>query len=138
MLAAAEELGGRFGKMTLVDTLRGGRTPTIERFGLESYRRFGELRDMDRAELARIADALVDDHLLEVSATLKPTIRITPTGRNAIRHLSIERFTPGWREPETSQNPDLLKQLRATRDRIGSVRGVGARALGGGALWWSS
>ena len=79
MLAAAEELGGRFGKMTLVDTLRGGRTPTIERFGLESYRRFGELRDMDRAELARIADALVDDHLLEVSATLKPTIRITPS-----------------------------------------------------------
>jgi ATP-dependent DNA helicase RecQ len=129
MLAAAEELGGRFGKMTLVDTLRGGRNATIERFGLESYGRFGELRDMDRAELARIADALVDDHLLEVSATLKPTIRITPTGRNAIRHLSITRFTPGWREPETSQNPDLLRELRAVRDRIAKRDGMQPAAL---------
>ena len=129
LLAAAEELGGRFGKMTLIDTLRGGRNVTIDRFGLDSYHRYGELRDIDRAELARIADALVDDHLLEISASLKPTIRITPGGRNAIRHLTITRFTPGWREPETSQNPDLLKKLQSVRERLARRDGIPPTAL---------
>ncbi|MEO5931672.1 MAG: RecQ family ATP-dependent DNA helicase [Candidatus Kapaibacterium sp.] len=118
LLAAALELDGRFGKMTLVDILRGSRNATIDRFGLEGYHRAGELRGMERSELARIAEALLDEHLLESSASLKPTIRITDEGRKAIRHLTIKKFTPVWREAETSNNPDLLHDLRAARDRL--------------------
>lgn len=118
LLAAAHELGGRFGKMTLVDILRGGHTTTIDRFGLATYHRFGELADMERTELARIADALVNERLLESSATLKPTLRITQKGRGAIAHLSLKRFTPAPPETEASLNPELLRTLREIREMI--------------------
>ncbi|MBS1912796.1 MAG: RecQ family ATP-dependent DNA helicase [Bacteroidetes bacterium] len=129
LLAATEELGGRFGKMTLVDMLRGERTTTIDRFGLWSYSRYGELRDVERGELARIADRLIAERLLESSATLKPTVRITTSGRNAIAHLSLERFVPHERDMERSQNPDMLRQLRALRDRIATRDGMAPESI---------
>jgi ATP-dependent DNA helicase RecQ len=118
MVAAVYELGGRFGKMTVVDVLRGQRNKTIDRFELQGYHRFGELHDMDRGELSRIADALVDHGLIEVSATLMPTVRVTPAGEKSIRHLSLKKFSPRWKEPDVSRNPDMLRQLQAERDRI--------------------
>jgi ATP-dependent DNA helicase RecQ len=124
ILATVAELGGRFGKMTVIDILRGARNKTIDRFGLDSYHRFGELRDVERSELSRLADSLIDSRLMESSATLKPTVRITKAGRDSIRHLALTRFTPGWQEPEGSENPDVLKQLRIVRDRIAERDGL--------------
>ncbi len=124
LLATVAELGGRFGKMTVIDILRGVSNKTIERFGLESYPRFGELRDVERSELSFLADELIDERMLESSATLKPTVRITRSGREAIRHLSLGRFTPGWHEPEGSENPDILKKLKEARDRIAERDGL--------------
>ncbi len=129
LLAAAAELNGRFGKMTLVGILRGERSTTIERFGLTEYHRYGELRAMERGELARLADALIGERLLESSATLKPTVRITTAGRNSIRHLALQTFAPGYRQAEEAHNPDMLRQLRALRQRIAQREGVTAEAL---------
>ena len=100
IMAAAAELGGRFGKMTVIDVLRGARTATIAQFDLESYPRYGELREMDRTELARIADDLVAAGLLERTTTLKPLLRVTADGRAAIRHLSLQRFNASVRAQE--------------------------------------
>lgn len=129
LLAAAEELGGRFGKMTLVDTLRGARSATIDRFGLDGYSRYGELRDIERNELARIADALLQSKLLESSASLKPTVRITHEGLRAIGHLSLQRFSTQESDAEFSRNPDLLRELREGRDRIAARDGVSPTQL---------
>ncbi len=123
LLACTEELGGRFGKMTMIDILRGIRTTTVERFGLERYHRFGELRDIDRSELSRLADALIEDRLMESSATLRPTIRLTSHGRNAIGQMTLKNFVAEWEETTSSRNPDLLIALRELRDRI-AVRDV--------------
>jgi len=129
LLAAVEELGGRFGKMTVVDVLRGTRSAATERLGLERYHRFGALREFDRSELARIADALIEDRLMETSATLKPTVRLTSRGRHAVRNLTLKKFTPEPREPESSRNPDLLMELRTVRDRIAARDGITAGAV---------
>jgi ATP-dependent DNA helicase RecQ len=115
--------------MTVIDTLRGTRNTTVERFGLERYPRFGELRDIDRSELSRIADALIQDRLLESSATLRPTIRITSVGRNAISHLTLRKFAPEPQEAESSRNPDLLIGLRELRDRIAARDGDAAPSI---------
>lgn len=129
ILAATDELGGRFGKMTVIDTLRGTRNATVERFGLERYYRFGELRDIDRSELSRIADALIADRLLESSATLRPTVRLTSVGRNAIAHLTLKTFHPEPEEAESSRNPDLLIALRELRARIAARDGIAANTV---------
>jgi len=130
ILAAAEELGGRFGKMTLVDVLRGASTQTIDRFHLSSYHRFGDLRDMERKELARLADTIMQNGLMESSAGLHPTVRITPDGRHAIRHLSLTRWAAGSRGGgEASRNPDILARLREARDGIAERDGVASNSL---------
>lgn len=129
LLASVEEFGGRFGRMTVVDALRGARNATIERFGLDRHHRFGELREIDRGELARIADALIEDGLMETSASLRPTIRLTARGRHAIRHLTLRPFSPEWEDPDSSRNPDLLRELRSTRDRIAVRDSMAAPAV---------
>jgi ATP-dependent DNA helicase RecQ len=129
ILAAVAELGGRFGKMTVVDVLRGTRTATVAQFALDGYRRFGELREIERADLARIADDLCTAGLLERTSTLKPLVRITATGRKAIAHLTLERFAPPPREAETSENPTILTALRAHREQIARQEGIAAGAL---------
>lgn len=129
LLAAAEELGGRFGKMTLVDVLRGASTQTIDRFNLAGYPRYGDLRDMDRKELARLADLLMGRHLLESSAGLHPTVRITAEGRHEIRNLSLKRWLQPPRGGEFSRNPDILARLRAARDQIAARDGMAPTRL---------
>ncbi len=118
ILTVVAELGGRFGKMTVVDILRGTVTPTVEKFGLHDYPRFGELRDMERAELAELAGALIDNGLMDSSATLKPVVKITARGREAIRHLTVIRFIPVRTTEEQSQNPMILKKLQEERAKI--------------------
>lgn len=124
LLAAAEELGGRFGKMTLVDVLRGGTSQTIERFNLSTYPRYGDLREMGRRELALLVDSLLQRNLLESSAGLHPTVRITTTGLEEIRDLSLTRWLPPPRGGEFSRNPDILARLRSVRDEIAARDGM--------------
>jgi ATP-dependent DNA helicase RecQ len=128
-LAATAELGGRFGKMTVVDALRGTRSKTIDQFDLHTYRRFGELHDIDRKELADIADALVTSGLLEVSATLKPTIRLTAAGERAVKKMTLQKFSPPRRQLQECDNPEALMRLRAERDRIAQRDGLAATSV---------
>ncbi len=93
LLAAAVELGGRFGKMTLVDILRGVRPATSSSAELERYPRFGALADIERTELARLAEWLLERRLLERSATMRPVVRATSAGRAKVRHLSLTVFS---------------------------------------------
>jgi ATP-dependent DNA helicase RecQ len=129
LMAAVAELGGRFGKMTVVDVLRGVRGTTATQFGLDAYRRFGELREIERAELARIADELCAAGLLERTASLKPILRITAAGRKAIASLPLERFIPPAHTLETSENPEMLEQLRLERERIARREGVAPHSV---------
>jgi len=127
LLAAAAELDGRFGKMTLVDVLRGTHTTTIDRFRLGAYSRFGHLREIDRTTLARVADALLSNGMLETASSLRPIVRITDEGRETIRHLALQRFGfegEGRVEEERDEAEELvvdrglLAELRAVRERV--------------------
>jgi len=125
ILAAAAELGGRFGRMTIVDVLRGTSTPTVEKFRLHDYPRFGELRDVDRAELAGLADALMENGLLEGSATLRPIVRITSTGRQAIEGMALKKFLVEQESEEgDSRNPVVLEKLQDVRRQIALREGL--------------
>lgn len=110
--------------MTLVDVLRGGTSQTIDRFNLSTYPRYGELRDIERRELALLADSLLQRNLLESSAGLHPTVRITPSGLEEIRKLSLTRWVPPPRGGELSRNPDILARLRMARDEIAARDGM--------------
>jgi ATP-dependent DNA helicase RecQ len=134
LMAAVAELGGRFGKMTVVDLLRGVRTATTTQFSLDRYRRFGELREVDRVELARIADDLCAAGLLERTTSLKPLLRMTPAGRAAIAHLSLERFVLPVQPQETSENPTILALLRTQREQIARQEGLAPASVCGDQL----
>ncbi|MBC8144020.1 MAG: RecQ family ATP-dependent DNA helicase [bacterium] len=121
LIAAVAELGGRFGKMTVIDVLRGVRNGTAIQFGLDAYPRFGSLADMDRAELSRIADDLVVAGLLQKTATLKPLVRATTLGRRAITHVTLERFIASARAADNDDSAQLSALIEEDVVDVGIV-----------------
>lgn len=92
-LACVIELNGRFGLMTYVDILLGSSSnKNVFRFQLNTYKRFGELSDFNRNELARLANGLIDAELLQRTGSEYPIITSTKNGQNSVKHLNIEYF----------------------------------------------
>ena len=118
ILGAVAELGGRFGKMTVVDFLLGRPSKTINSFGLDHHGRYGALKGEDRSELSRIADRLMGEGLLQQTAGMKPLIKLTAAGHTATNGLPLQPFSPAAPPLERTGHPDLLKKLMAERDLI--------------------
>jgi DNA-binding MarR family transcriptional regulator len=121
--------------MTIVDLLRGVRTPTIALFGLDRHSRFGELREMDRTELARLAESLLDGGLVESSATLKPVLRLTPSGAKSIRNLTLNPFNfavgQTGRDGAEDSVATMTEQLLRLRDETALQLGISPLELCG-------
>jgi ATP-dependent DNA helicase RecQ len=92
-LACVVELNGKFGLMTYVDILIGiTSNKNVFRFKLNEYKRFSELNDFNRQELAMLANGLLDAGLLKRTGTDYPIITYSEIGIKSISHLNIESF----------------------------------------------
>lgn len=118
ILLAVAELGERFGKMTVVDFLLGASTKTINSFGLDHHHRYGALKGEDRSALSQVADRLMGEGLLQQTAGMKPLIKLTRAGRESIRGVKLQPFSPSASPLEKTGHPDLLNMLRTERDAI--------------------
>ncbi|MFZ1573466.1 MAG: hypothetical protein WAT89_12090, partial [Candidatus Kapaibacterium sp.] len=59
---------------------------------LNEYKRFSELNDFNRQELAMLANGLLDAGLLKRTGTDYPIITYSEIGIKSISHLNIESF----------------------------------------------
>ena len=117
-LTAVAALGGRFGKMTVVDFLLGEANRTITSFGLTEHPRFGALKGESRGDLTRTADQLMRDGLLRSTAGMKPVVQLTRTGEEMISSIQVETFSTTPPVAERTTHPDLYEKLVAERDAI--------------------
>jgi ATP-dependent DNA helicase RecQ len=85
ILACAKRMNGRFGKKTLVGTLRGSAAKQILTARLNELSTYGLLKDMSADELQIYIDALVAARCLKVKGGTYPTISTTELGDRVMR-----------------------------------------------------
>jgi ATP-dependent DNA helicase RecQ len=85
ILACAKRMNGRFGKKTLVGTLRGSAAKQILTARLNELSTYGLLKDMAADALQIYIDALVAARCLKVKGGAYPTISTTELGDRVMR-----------------------------------------------------
>lgn len=85
ILACAKRMNGRFGKKTLVGTLRGSAAKQILTARLNELSTYGLLKDMGADELQVYIDALITARCLKVKGGAYPTISTTELGDRVMR-----------------------------------------------------
>ncbi len=131
VLHCAVETGGRFGRTTLADVLRGAETKRIAQFRLFEASSYGKMKSVDKRLVIETIDALLALGWLAQSASLRPSVYATEAGR---AHLGYE--VKPLRLPSSSQaeaaevkDPVLYEALKSARRRIAASLNIPSHTL---------
>lgn len=131
VLHCAAETGGRFGRTTLADILRGASTQRIAQFRLFEASSYGKMKTVDKRLVFDTIDALLALGWLAQSASLRPSIYITEAGR---AHLGYD--VRPMRIPSASdagviavKDPVLYDALKVARRRIAASLNIPSHTL---------
>ncbi len=131
VLECAAELGGKFGKTTLIDVLRGASTKRIAQYKLYEADTYGAAERTDKTALGRIIDGLIGLGWLAKTDSIHPALHLTETGasklRRRVRQLNLPQ--PGTNAREFIRNPELYNSLRTIRRRIASDLNLPSHAI---------
>ena len=140
ILAAVAETGGRYGKKTVTDILRGSANERIRTAGLDSLPCYGSLSALSEIRLRRILERLCEEGLLDTEGEDYPVLRQTAAG---VRFLAgdeklIVRLpkeaAPGkpakaTAAPAGTADGALLAALKALRKKLADRQGVPAYVI---------
>jgi ATP-dependent DNA helicase RecQ len=131
ILHCAAETGGRFGRSTLVDILRGAQTKRITQFRLFEASCYGKMRSVDKRYVSETLDALLGLGWLAKSDSLRPSVYITEVGR---AHLGYDVTpmplpAPGESASEAVADPVLYEALKAVRRRLAAASNIPSHTL---------
>ncbi len=131
VLHCAAETGGRFGRTTLVDVLRGAQTQRIAQFRLHEASCYGKMRSVDKRHVIETLDALIGLGWLAKSDSLRPSVYITEVGR---AHLGYDVTVmplpaPGESAEIGVSDPVLYEALKAVRRRLAAAANVPSHTL---------
>ncbi len=131
ILHCAAETGGRFGRTTLVDVLRGAQTQRITQFRLYEASCYGKMRSVDKRHVIETIDALIGLGWLAKSDSLRPAVYVTEVGR---AHLGYEVTpmalpAPGEIAETGVRDPVLYEALKAVRRRLAAAANVPSHTL---------
>jgi ATP-dependent DNA helicase RecQ len=120
ILHCAAETGGRFGRLTLADILRGGKTRRITQYRLFSAASYGRLRHFDKNIILAAIDAMIGMGWLAKTDGVRPSLYITEAGRGLLGFSVSPMDIPTPEEAAGSEIRDLplYEALRAVRRRI--------------------
>jgi ATP-dependent DNA helicase RecQ len=131
ILHCVAETGGRFGRVTLVDILRGAKTKRISEYRLYEAGTYGRLRSSDRNAVLAAVDALIGSGFLAKTSTPQPTLHVTELGRRKlgreVEALNLPR--PSEVMEAEVQDRILYESLRAVRRRIAGEYNVPSHSL---------
>jgi len=131
ILHCAAETGGRFGRSTLVDILRGAQTQRIKQYRLYESSTYAKMQGLDKRLVTDTVDALIGMGWLAKSDSLRPSVYITEVGR---AHLGYEVTpmpvpSPVEAEEGAAADPVLFEALKAVRRRIAASLNVPSHTL---------
>jgi ATP-dependent DNA helicase RecQ len=79
-----EKMGRRFGKIIVINILRGSKNEKIRSFGLNTLSTYGIMADTDAHRVRTIMDFLIDQRYLAVSGGEYPVVNLTEKSREII------------------------------------------------------
>lgn len=144
LLSAVVRTGERFGAGHVIDVLLGANRKRVRDLGHNELSVFGIVSDYDRTALRQVANALIDQGLLESSGDQYPIVKVTNAGRTWLhsrRALTLElrladgtglASTDAANRPDRGVLPtrgfdsDLFARLRSLRRRLADDEGVPA------------
>ncbi len=131
VLHCAAETGGRFGRTTLADILRGAETRRIAQFRLFEASAYGKMKNVDKRLVFETMDTLLAMGWLAQSASLRPSIYITEAGRAHLGYEVKQMHLPSAAESATAQvkDPVLYEALRAARRRVAASLNIPSHTL---------
>ncbi|GHU12234.1 DNA helicase RecQ [Spirochaetia bacterium] len=142
-----KERNRSFGKMMIIDILRGGKNEKIRRFGLNTLSTWGIMADTDAGRIRAILDFLVDEGALVQETGEYPVISLGVSWQDALRKerplvMKLPKERKKSRPPEYSVEPAgknamptiafdnaLFNKLRELRKELASKEGVPAYAV---------
>ena len=131
ILHCAAETGGRFGRNTLVDVLRGAQTQRISQYRLFEASTYGKMRNLDRRLVTDALDTLIGLGWLAKSDSLRPSVYITEVGHAHLGYEVAPMSLPAPAEvADTDVNdPVLFEALKSVRRRMAASRNVPSHTL---------
>lgn len=131
VLHCAAETGGRFGRTTLTDILRGAATQRITQFRLFEASSYGKMKSVDKRLVTETIETLLALGWLAQSATSRPTVSITEAGRAHLGYDVTPMRIPSSAEAATAatKDPVLYEALRGTRRRTAASLNIPSHAL---------
>jgi ATP-dependent DNA helicase RecQ len=131
VLHCAAETGGRFGRTTMADVLRGAETQRIARFRLFEASSYGKMKSVDKRLVFDTIDALLAMGWLAQSASLRPSIYITEAGKAHLGYDVLPMRLPTAAERDNTQvkDPVLYEALRTARRRVAASLNIPSHTL---------
>jgi ATP-dependent DNA helicase RecQ len=120
ILHCAAEAGGRFGRLTLADILRGAKTRRMTEYRLFKASSYGKLRHFDKALILEAIDALIGQGWLGKTDSVRPSIYLTEAGQGVLGYSVQPMDIPSAEEATGADitNLPLYEALRSTRRRL--------------------
>jgi ATP-dependent DNA helicase RecQ len=133
ILHCIAELGGKFGRTVIADTLRGAKTRRITQYRLNEASTYGKTSRADKRELFRAIDAMTGLGWLEKTRSMYPALHLTATGRKRLGVQVAPLALPGP-GGDGVDDPVLYEALRAARRRIAGELNIPSHTLAPDAL----
>jgi ATP-dependent DNA helicase RecQ len=124
-----EQRGKRFGKIMVIDILRGSKNQKLLGFGLNTLSTYGIMADTAAHRIRSILDYLITETYLALEGDEYPVLCPTPRSREIIfekKSLSmmLPKETKGYQlktallEPEKTFDKELFAKLKELRNRL--------------------
>lgn len=136
-IRCVDQTGERFGRVTIIDVLRGAETDRIQQFRLDRLLSYGALRNIMRDEISLILDRLQElgalrTETMQLAAGRFPILKLGDAAEDILDgtiHVSILSRPKKEKKKKTEEVPqnvdrDLFARLKALRKKIATTRGV--------------
>ncbi len=130
ILRCTGELGGKFGRTTVTDVLRGAKVRRVEQFRLDRATAFAALKDVPKRTILDVMDTLIGLGLLARTDSLHPSIHLTTMGIQKLGGPVPVLDLPHPSEATGAvKDPVLYEALRAVRRRAAAKHNMPSHVL---------
>ena len=131
VIALVKELGGRFGKGVVAQTVTGSQSQRMREIDAQSLEYFGALKKMSKQAAASLIDYLVATGILETAGAQYPVLRIAQAGWQVLdgakKVTRRQEEAPSRAHTQLVESPDvaaLFEKLRQKRRELADEQGV--------------
>jgi len=131
ILHCIAELGGRFGRTTIVDVLHGAKTKRVAQFRLYEASTYAKASKVDKPLLLDAIDSMIGLGWVAKTESVHPAIVLTAIGEEklGVRVTAMSLPRPAENGEQSLNDPVLYEALRGTRRRLASERNVPSHNL---------